>query len=1033
MNLPHLAVARPVTVIMVLVTLVIIGGIAGLKLPLAFLPAVDAPFIGIQIPYPNSNPTQVEKEITRPVEEVLSTLAGVRRLRATSTADSSEFEMEFTWGEDLDLVRMQVSEKMEQVKAGLPAGVGEILIFSFNTADIPVVEARIAAEGVDLSKNYELLESRVKNRIKRVAGVARVDLDGVAPREIFIDLVLDRVAEHGVDVGNLIERLRGATASMVLGQVTHEGRRYSARVLGNFSSVDVLRDLTVNDRGLRLGDIAEISYEEPPIGYGRHLDGKYAVAVTVFKESTANTVDVVRAVHQVIKQEIDKDPLLKGIQLFVFNDQAEDITGGIEGLTQSGLIGSALAVLILYIFLRRFDSTFIVSLSIPFSVIVTTGVLYFTGRSLNILSMMGLMLGVGMLVDNAIVVLEAIDKKHRTETDLKRSAREGAGSVAAAVTCSTATSLIVFLPLIVGSGTELTTFLGEVGLTISISLVMSLFCSLTLIPLMSAHLLRRGERPNPRWMTWLEDRYALTLRWTLRHKAWTGVIVLAGLVLGFVPFMTGLVESGMFSGTVNRRMRLQYEFSDFVYKSDSERAVNQIEAYLDANRKRWPIESVYSFFGENDAGTAIMLSRQDLGDEAMKALRKEVREGLPEIAGVRIYFNEDAERGGDSTYFQVKFFGQDSGLLRGFAEEAERRLATVEGVADVSTSLKRARREIQVVIDREKARANGLAAEDISRAFSFTLGGLRLQRFNAGEREVETWLALRLQDRENLEDLRRIQIGGTAGRPVLLGDVATFQVVRRAQEITREDRKVRVAVNATYEGKEWPKARDQIAGLMDAFELPPGYSWSWDDRILEQGEENSQMGINFLLALMLVYIVMASLFESLAQPFAILFSIPFAIVGAAWLLAATGAPFNMMAQIGLLILIGVVVNNGIVLLDHLNHLLAEGIPRDEAIVMAGRDRLRPIIMTALTTVVGLIPLAFGSARVGGIYYFPLAQTVMGGLISSTVLTLVVLPYINIGVESVAQWMRSLWRASSPRPAGHAANPAVAAVVESPIS
>jgi HAE1 family hydrophobic/amphiphilic exporter-1 len=992
----------------------VVGGIAMARLPLAFLPEVDIPFIGIQIPYPNSNPTQVEKYITKPVEEALATLPGVKKMRTTSTADNAEFHIEFRWGYQLDIVRMLVSEKLDQVKPSLPAGIGEIFIFSFNTSDIPVVQARIAAQGVDLSSNYSLLESRVKNRIRRVPGVARVDLDGVAPREIFIDLVLDKVKEHAVDIGSLIQRLQGASSNLVLGQVTQGGLRYTARALGAFESLEAIQGLTINDRGLKLSDIAEITYEEPPIAYGRHLDGEYAVAITVFKESTANTVDVVRAVTRVIEEDIGNDPLLQGIKLFVWQDQAEAITGGIDGLKSSGYIGAVLALLVLYFFLRRLDSTIIVSFSIPFSIIATCGVLYFMGKSLNILSMCGLMLGIGMLVDNAIVVLESIDRQHRDVPDTKVSALTGANHVALAVACSTLTSLIVFLPLIVGGGTEIFVWLKEIGISISLALVCSLFVSLTLIPLMSGHLLRHRRTAAPRSMVWLEDRYVRTLSWTLRHKAWTLVIVIVGLVVGFVPFMAGLVETTPFAGAINKRLRLQYEFADFVYKSDAERAVTAIEAHLRPLMDRYGFESIYSYYGENDAATILTLIREDLDDRAIKDLRKEIRAGLPPVPGARVFFQDDADEGGDSTYFAVKFYGQDAGLLQGYADEAVRRLETVAGIEDISTSLRKGRNEIQVVIDRDKALRNGLSAEDVSQIFQFTLGGMRLRRFNAGDREVETWLELRQEDRQNLEDLKKIQIGPPS-RPVLLGDIAQFQVVRRAQEIGREDRKVRVAVNATYEGKSWGDARKEIEGLMNAFDLPPGYFWSWDDRILEQGQEQKQWFLNIVLALILVYIVMASLFESLAQPFAILFSIPFAMPGVAWFLTATRTPFNIMCWIGLLILIGVVVNNGIVLLDHMNQLRRAGVGREEAILAAGRDRLRAILMTALTTIVGLVPLAFGRAAVGGgPYYFPLARTVMGGMITSTFLTLIVLPYINLGVERAADWARGVWRLSSPR-------------------
>ncbi len=1018
MSLPELSIRRPITTLMILLSVMVVGGIAMVRLPLAFLPNVDIPFIGITIPYPNSNPTQIEKQITKPVEEVLATIPGVKRLGSTSTADSAEFQLQFKWGQNLDVVRMQVSEKMDQIKSTLPQGIGEIFIFSFNTSDIPVVQSRIATEGVDLSKNYDLLETRVVNRIRRVPGVARVNLSGVAPSEIFIDLILDRVKEHGVDIGTLLQRLRGATSNLVLGQVSHDGLRYTARALGAFDSLRAIEELGVNDRGLKLKDIAEIRYEEPPIDIGRHLDGSQAVALDVFKESTANTVDVVRAVMKVITEDIDRDPLLQGIKVFTFDDQAKQITSGIDGLRHSGILGALFAVVVLYYFLRRFDSTLIVSLCIPFSIIAACGLMYFMGKTLNVLSMCGLMLGIGMLVDDAIVVLESIDRKRRTVPDASRAALIGAHEVSMAVTCSTLTTIIVFLPLVVGASTQLTTWLKEVGLAISISLACSLFSSLTLIPLMSAWWLRRRPAAQPKSLVWLEERYASALAWTLRHKAWTLLIVVLGLGVGFVPFMTGMVQMAQFAATSNKRLFMQYEFSDFVYKSDADKAVSAVEAYLRANKERFFIKSIYSFFRENEAGTVLILTRENIGDEEIKELRKGIRDGMPQVPGARIFFGEEAQEGGSNTYFAVKFFGHDSGILAKLADEASRRLSTVAGVQDVNSSLNKGRNEIQVVIDRDKALRAGLSAEDVSQIFQFTLGGMRLQRFNTGDREVESWLELRPIDRQNLEDLKAIQIG-PPDRPVLLGDIASFQVVRRADQIARENRKVRVAVNATYEGKDWAKTQKEITELMNAFDLPPGYTWSYDDKILEQGEENQQMLINFGLALILVYLAMASLFESVAQPFAILFSIPFALPGAAWLLAATRTPFNLMAQIGLLMLIGIVVKNGIVLLDHMNQLRKAGLGREEAILQAGRDRLRAVLMTALTAIVGLIPLALGRSSVGDAYYYPLARTVIGGLASSTVLTLIVLPYINLGVEAVARWFRDLWKASDPRlaPAG----------------
>jgi HAE1 family hydrophobic/amphiphilic exporter-1 len=1036
-TLPRLAVARPVTAFMILLSLVVLGTLSAVRLPLAFLPTVDIPFVAVVVPYPNSNPTQVEKTIARPLEEAFATLPDVKRMRSTSSADQCVVFMEFEWGLDLDVVRMLVREKLDQARAGLPRGIGEVQVYSFNTTDIPVVQARISAPGVDLSQNYELLETRIANRIRRVPGVARVDLGGVLPREIFVDLRVDKLKAHRVDLGQLVPRLSSANATLSLGTVSADGKRYSARALGALQDLDELRTLAVNDQGLRLGDIADLRYEEPPIDFGRHLNREKAIALEVFKESTANTVRTVEAVQKVIKEEIGADPLLKGVNLFVWEDQAREIRAGIDGLSSAGLQGALLAVLVLYYFLRRWDSTLIVAGAIPLSILTTTAVMYFAGRNLNVLSMMGLMLGVGMLVDNAIVVLESIDRRHQEEPDARKAAVRGASEVAMAITASTLTSVIVFLPLIVGHKTNITIMLGEAGFTISVALLASLLVSLLLIPLLAAWLLRPRPAAEPFGMRWLESSYVRSLRWTFRHKGWTFLIVVGSLVVGFLPFMLKLVETSTFSGSINRRLRLAYQFDDFTYKSEAERKVRAIEDFLWANKRDFYVRDLYSFFGENEAMTVIVLSQEDLPDRFLKELRQKIRKAMPVVPGAKVRFEDDSEEGGSTTYFSVKLYGNDLEGLTRWGEEAARRLEAMENVEDVSTSARRGRREVQARLDTERARRLGLSPQDMADVFGFTLGGLRLRRFNAGEREVEVNLSLALEDRENLADLRQLVVatgvrgaeraprldgrgaGSTpapseAGRPVTLEEVADFQVVTRAQAIERENRKIRVAVRAAFEGKNFGPQREKIAAMMDSLGLPPGITWSFNDRIQEQGEEGKQMMLNYLLALALVYIVMASLFESLAQPFAILFSIPFSLLGTSWLLAATGTPFNLMANMGVLILIGVVVNNGIVLLDRVNHYRREGHGREEAIALAGRDRLRPILMTALTTVLGLLPLAVGTTGLGGwAYYYPLARTVMGGLISSTALTLIVLPYISYGVESFAEWAGRVWRAGTP--------------------
>jgi HAE1 family hydrophobic/amphiphilic exporter-1 len=1039
MRLAELSVHRPVTTFMGLVSLVVLGAVAITRLPLAFLPTVDAPFISISVPYPNSSPTQVEREVVKPLEEALATLSGVKKLRSTASADMAQIQLEFSWGQSIDMIRLKVGEKIDQVRKDLPADVERINIQTFNTAQIPVVEARVAAPGIDLSRNYDLLEERVVNPIRRIPGVARVELNGVEPREVRIELLLDRIKSHRLDVGTLVARLQGSNLNVAIGKVSDGQQVLHVRTFGTFDDLDAIADVPVAPgpqgddpragraaaagQAIRLRDLAQITYEEPKIDFGRHLDRKFAVALMVYKEPTANTVDVATAVTRLISDDLGKDPLLKGITLFVFQDQADEILKGIRGLTEAGLVGGLLAVVVLYLFLRRIDTTLIVSLAIPISIVASCTVLYFLGKNLNVLSMMGLMLGVGLLVDDAIVVLESIFRYHEKMPDAKEASVKGTAAVAMAVVAATATTAIVFLPLIVGEKTELQVWLGEVGIAITLTIFCSLLVSLTLIPLMGSRLLSRRAWHNPRWIEVLTDWYAAAIGWTFRHRLVTFALTIVILASIAVPFMLGL-ETAMFTGGRNDRIRLQYDFRDFHFKEDAERVVSRVEEAIYAHEREIGFESVYSYYGENEAATTITLIRKGMNDREAREFRKQLRPWLPDVPGVRLRFNdEDAEAGGTSTSFAVNLFGDDIRVLERLSGDADARLSAIPNVQDVKSSAEEGREEVQVTLDRERAARYNLAPRDLAQTFGFMLSGTRLRKYRAGDKEVNVVLSLREQDVQRADDLKNLSLGGDRSQTV--GTLAGFSIVRRAKAIEREDRRTRVTVRGTYEGKNFSDAQGQIRKTMNDMALPAGYTWSFGQRMEEEDAQNRQMLVNMVLALALVYLVMAALFESIAHPIAILISIPFALFGAVWFDYLTGTSFGLMSQIGVLILMGIVVKNGIVLVDHVNQLRREGLSRHDAIIQGGRERLRPILMTAATAILGLAPLAVGSSGVGGAYYYPLARTVIGGLTTSTILTLVVLPYIYTLVDDVALWARRVWRMG----AGH--QPAEAGVPATP--
>ncbi|MBM4118457.1 efflux RND transporter permease subunit [bacterium] len=464
MAISDYSLRRPVTILVALAAVLVLGAVSITRLKLDFLPKVDWPFVGVQLPYPNAVPAQVEREIARPVEEVLATLGDVRSLRSYSDRDGAFVGVEFDFGRDIDVLRLEVKERLEQVRPLLPADLEDYFIFTFNTTDIPVMEGRISAPGRDLAGSYELLERRIIAPLQRIEGVGRVVVDGVSPKDVTIYLLLDRIVAHGVDVGRLFATLNASNLDLSLGRVQDGRQRVSVRSLGQFRSVEEIRQLPIGP-GIRLADVAEVVYAEPAPNYYRHIDGEPAIAFEIRKASGANIVEVSRRVHAEIER-FKRDPTLAGIDVMVWFDQGENIQGSLKDLLMSGLVGSLLAVGILLVFLRRLLTTLIAAIAIPVSVIATCAFLFLTHRSLNILTMMGLMLAVGMLVDNGIVVLEAIYRRHEKGEAQRAAAAAGTREVAMAVIASTATSVIVFAPIVLTKNTEITLWLSEVGVSL---------------------------------------------------------------------------------------------------------------------------------------------------------------------------------------------------------------------------------------------------------------------------------------------------------------------------------------------------------------------------------------------------------------------------------------------------------------------------------------------------------------------------------------------------------------------------------------
>jgi HAE1 family hydrophobic/amphiphilic exporter-1 len=1009
-----IALRRPVTTVMTFLALMLIGIIATRLLPLEQFPDITFPGMFVTIPYPGSTPEEVEQQITRPVEEALSTLSGIEELSTTSSENQAEFRISFGWGTDIDAIGFEVRTKLDAIRGQLPKGAERMLIFAGSFGDQAVLRLRISANQ-DLSDAYETLERYLKRPVERLDGVARVELAGVEPREVRILVDGGRAAAHGVNIGELRELLEQSNFSVSAGEITERGQRLNVRPIGEFRTIDDIRNLRVKGV-VRLADLASIELLSPELTVGRHLNHRPAVGLEVFKTTQANIVDVVTRVKKVV-EEARELPQMQGIELFVIDDQADSILGSLRELRNAGLLGAAFAFVVLFLFLRDWPTTLIVALAVPFSLVITLAVMYFVGLTLNILSMMGMLLAIGMLVDNAVVVTESIFRHRQLEPGRPLEATlVGVREVGVAVMAGTASSVAVFLPLLVGERTEATVFLAHVAIPIVVAMIASLIVAQTLIPMLIARF------PSPPVVTAgsvlgrLQDRYGRLLGWSLRHKWLTALVVV--LTLGSVAIPMMFIKSDMFPQDAGRIISLQYNIDGTYPLQRVESAVNVIEAYFEKNRERFEIESIYSYFTSNDAGTILVLWPKERARLKAKEIIERITPEIPEIIIGKPSFQFDNQT---SEGFSIRVSGDSTERLAELSTELARQLRQVKGLESVRSEARDGEEEVQVIVDRQRAAELGLTTEQVAGTIAVAMRGDKLREFRGPEREIDMRLTFRASDRQNVEDLARLPLYLPSGERITLGSVAQFSLTRGPRTIERVNRLTAVVVSGNLaRDATLDEVKKHVEPLMESFAMPPGYTWKFGRGVENNDRTQQVMMLSIGLGIAMIFIVMAALFESALYPISIITSIAFAFVGVEWFFFLTRTTFTFMALVGIMILVGVVVNIGIVLVAHINNLRAAGMPRDEAIIQGGRDRLRPILMTTLTTLLAMSPLAVGEAQVGGgggPAYYPMARAIIGGLAFSGVLSLFVVPAFYEWFDDLNQWRRRVAAAARARMTG----------------
>ncbi len=1000
MSVAEFSIKRPVTTVMFFISMFVVGLIAAVRLPLEALPSVTFPGIFLQLPYSGSTPEEVERTVLRPVEEAVSTMTGVKRMQGGARADSAWMFIEFTdWERDVSIAASEARERIDAIRDDLPDDMQRYLVMKFSTSDEPVLKVRLASKR-DMTREYDMIDREFKRRLERIPGVARVDVLGAPPNEVEIAISSDRLNAHGIGLNELNMRLRDVNFSVSAGQIDDGGRRLRVQPVGEIVDLQEYRDIVIDGKGTRLSDVADVQLKPARIDYGRRLDGQPAVGLDIFKERSANLVQVAKDVLKEV-DTISKDPALDGVQVKVVEDQGEAVTGSLMELAEAGLVGLLLSILVLYFFLRHWPSTLMVTTAIPICFVMTLGFMYFAGVTLNILTMMGLLLAVGMLVDNAVVVVESIYQERERMPDQPRLASlVGTRNVAIALSAGTLCHCIVFVPTLFGDRNMISIFMSQIAITISVSLLASWLVAVSLIPMLSARMKTPPlVRDNSGLIPRLQRRYAAFLRWTLEHRGKSLFGILLIVLLSVIPAMQ--MKTNMFGGEEGGKADIFYQWNGAYTKQQMSDEILKVETFLDKNRKQYGIVQIYSFYSEEGWGGTQVKFDTSKPAETKKRVES-LREALPKSARANIGIGDQGGPGGGgggglAQNVQVMLVGDSSETLREIGEGVLPILALRKELRDVRVNTGDQNSELSVRVDRERAATFGFSAQEVSQFVGLALRGAPLREFRQGDTEVPVWVRFAGAEDYGIKDISAFTVRAPDGRIVPLLAMVDVRIGEAASQIERSNRQTTLTIQANLADKvSMPEARKAMEDTLKTIPFPAGYAYTFDGGGFQQDDDAiKQMMFNLIFALIMIYVVMAAVFESLLFPSAIMSGVVFSVFGVFWLFWLTGTEFNVMAFIGILVLMGVVVNNGIVMIEHINNLRRRGMSRTDALVEGSRERLRPILMTMGTAILAMVPIALGQTKMAGDGppYFPMARAIAGGLAFSTVVSLLFLPTI----------------------------------------
>ncbi len=1033
MRIVNFSVKRPVTMIISVAVLMILGFFTFSKMPVDLLPEMDFPIVAVMTTYAGAGPEEVESQVTKPLEQSLNTLSNVKEIHSSSIAGTSFVLMSFNWGTNLDSAVIDIRENIGFIERFLPSDSEKPMVIKMDPNMMPILQMGISGgDDLSLAQLQDVAEDVIEPRLARIPEVASVIITGGFEREVQVEVDTVKLENYGLSLAQITNMLMAENFNASGGKVEQGGREYFVRNLQQFESVEDIENvaiITPTGSTLFVKDIASVTDGSKEISQLTRVNGADAVGIHIMKQSDANTVHTCDAVikeMQKIQREFGGD-----IEYQIVMDQAEYIKFSLDNTKKMILQGAILAVLILFFFLRNVRSTFIIFTAIPLSIIATFILMYFSKNTVNLLTMGGLALGIGRIVDDSIVVFENIYRHRHLGLPPMEAAVKGATEVGGAVIASTTTIIVVFLPIVFVEGLASVIF-KPLALTVSMAIFCSLLVALTIIPLMASRMLTdksmeqkdnvvaNATRKFGGWLDNLGEHYKVFLAKVLQRRRRVVIIVTILMIGSFaaMPLIGAEFLPDMDSGEI----ALSIEIDKGSKLEDADMVTTEVEGIL---RDIPEVDLIFSSVGSSsnmmmDSGGAadtstlyIKLVPLNERNRSVSAVSEEIRLKLADIVGARISVsNMDAAAmmagGGGPVNVQIR--GDDLNVLRELSDEVAEIVKATSGTREVEASLTDGQPELQVKVDRQRAAAYGLTPMQVSNEIRGAMEGTIATRYKVEGDEVDVRVKHLSAGDKDLDYLGNLSIQTPTGFFVKLSQLATFEIAQGPVSIDRIDQ-VRIAnVNAALLNRDLRSVIEDIKLQTDKIALPAGYTIDFGGDSQEMMESFASLAVALVLALILVYSVMAIQYESFFNPFVIMFSVPTAIIGVVLGLLITGRSFSVTAFIGLIMLVGVVVSNAIIFVDYLQQLRERGMERDAAIVETGRVRLRPILMTAFTTILAMFPLALGIGE-GAEVQAPLATVVIGGLLISTLVTLVLVPVVYSIFDD---WGQSLSRRFGPK-------------------